>query len=375
MNILITGAEGFIGKNLHHWLSNVWKEDTILTYDIGVSTNGKTLAELCRQADFVFHLAGVNRPIDPKEFEDGNAALTREIVNYCRQGKCPPIVLSSSAQAAQANPYGESKKAAEDVVFSYAKDTGSPVYVFRLPGVFGKWSRPNYNTVVATFCHNIANDLPVEIRDPEFELSLVYIDDVCRCFAGALAGQVEKDGGFCTVDPVHCISLGQLADMVRSFKSSRQTLNILDMSDPLTLKLYSTYLSYLPKFSYPLATHADERGAFAEFVKSPTSGQVSVNITKPGYTKGNHWHQTKVEKFFTVGGQGVIRLRKIDEQTIYEYHVSSNKLEVVDIPPGYTHTITNTGIEDLVTIIWVNEIFDPNNPDTFYLNVEEEDNA
>jgi len=375
MNILITGAEGFIGKNLYYWLLQTRPEDKILTYDINASTDGKTLAELCHQADFVFHLAGVNRPINPKEFEDGNTALTREVVNYCREGKRPPIVLSSSAQAAQANPYGESKKAAEGVAFNYAKDTGSPAYVFRLPGVFGKWSRPNYNTVVATFCHNVANDLPIEVRDPDYELNLVYIDDVCRCFVNSLTEQVEKDGEFCTVNPVHNISLGQLADTVRSFNKSRQTLGILDVSDSLTLKLYSTYLSYLAKFSYPLVTHADERGAFAEFLKSPTSGQVSVNITKPGYTKGNHWHQTKVEKFFTVSGQGVIRLRKIDEQTIFEYHVSSNKLEVVDIPPGYTHTITNTGTEDLVTIIWVNEIFDPNNPDTFYLNVEEENNA
>jgi len=366
MNVLVTGSNGFVGKNLCQWISQRRSDVTILTYDIGSSDN---LASLCHKADFVFHLAGVNRPQNDDDYEIGNRTLTEEVLEYCQQGKKPPILLTSSAQAVLDNPYGKSKLAAENAVFTYASQTGSLVYVYRLPGVFGKWCRPNYNSVVATFCSNIANNLPIEIRDPDFELSLVYIDDVCRCFVEKLDTPPVQEKSFCSIQPIYNITLGQLGKILNAFNQSRTSLQILDMSDPLIKNLHTTYLSYLQNFSYPLKTHADERGCFAEFLKSNNGGQVSVNVTKPGYTKGNHWHHTKVEKFLTVSGQGIIRFRKIDEANIIEYSVSGDKLEVVDIPPGYTHSISNIGETDLVTIMWVNEIYDPSNPDTFVENI------
>jgi UDP-2-acetamido-2,6-beta-L-arabino-hexul-4-ose reductase len=368
MNLLITGSEGFVGKNLREFLRQARPHDTLLCYDIG--SGPETIADYCRQADFVFHLAGVNRPVDNGEFMTGNKGFTEEVLSYCREGKKPPVLISSSAQASMDNSYGISKKAAEDAVFSYGAANGSPVNVYRLPGVFGKWCRPNYNSVVATFCHNIAHDLPIEVRDPDFGLELVYIDDVCRAFMGALDGCVTRTDNFCIVEPTHSITLGDLADMLRSFRNSRETLQIPDMSDALTRKLYGTYISYLPDFSYPLTMHTDERGSFTEILKAPDRGQVSVNITKPGITKGNHWHHTKTEKFLVVSGQGVIRFRKVGESDITEYPVSGEALRVVDIPTGHTHTITNTGTSDLVTIMWAGELFDPQNPDTIFQPIE-----
>jgi len=366
MKILVTGADGFIGKNLCYWIKQAHPDYIVFRYDTGLCNS---LAELCRQADFVFHLAGVNRTADNKDFEIGNKELTKEILQYCLDGKQPPVLISSSVQAALCNPYGESKKAAEDAVFEYGNISGSQVYVYRLPGVFGKWCRPNYNSVVATFCYNIANDLPIEIHDPSTQLNLAYIDDVCNSFTKTINGNIIKDGDFCVVEPVHHITLSDLADTMRSFRYSRDNLMIHDMSDPLTRKLHSTYLSYLPDFSYKLNEKIDERGVFSEFIKNPIAGQVSINVTKPGYTKGNHWHHTKTEKFLTVSGQGVVRFRKLGETKVHEYHVNGDVLQVVDIPPGYTHSLTNTGACDLVTVMWVDELFNPNIPDTYYEEV------
>jgi UDP-2-acetamido-2,6-beta-L-arabino-hexul-4-ose reductase len=241
--------------------------------------------------------------------------------------------------------------------------------VFRLPGVFGKWCRPNYNSVVATFCHNIANGLPIEVRDPAFELNLVYVDDVCGAFLAALDGGSKKEGGFRAVEPVFRVTLGALAETLASFKESRENLFVPNMGDGLARKLYAAYTSYLPDFSYPLPSHADARGSFTEFLKTPDRGQVSVNVTKPGITKGNHWHHTKTEKFLVVSGQGVIRFRKVGEKEVKECPVNGDILEVVDIPAGYVHSISNTGASDLVTIMWADEVFDPKNPDTIPENL------
>ena len=384
MNILITGADGFIGKNLRQWVDLMSKQKTPCDelYCCDKDTTGDELAEMCGKADFVFHLAGVNRPGCESEFETGNKGFTEELLSICRRGKTPPVLFTSSVQAELDNPYGKSKRAAEQLVFDYGKETGSPVYVYRLQGVFGKWCRPNYNNVVATFCHNIANGLPIEVLDPGFGLELLYIDDVCRSFLGIVnaldemgAGELDEanghegESGFYTVEPIHRITLGELATVLRSFQQSRTDLKIPDMSDELTRKLYSTYVSHLPNFSYTPLTHADERGSFTELLKSSTAGQVSLNVTKPGYTKGNHWHHTKTEKFITVSGQGVIRFRRMGCTEVIEYHVTGDKPEIVDIPAGYTHSLTNTGSTDLVTLIWVDEIFDPQNPDAFYEDV------
>ena len=361
MNILITGTQGFIGKNLMQWLKQNHPDSTLMAYD---KENTNELSDLCLKADFVFHLAGVNRTSNPNEFEAGNLNLTETILGYCKKGKKPPVLLTSSTQAVLDNPYGKSKQAAENAVNVYTQETGSLTYVYRLPGVFGKWCRPNYNSVVATFCHNIANDLPIQINDPVIELSLVYIDDVCSAFTETL-----KNGKFCDVQPVYNITLGSLADTLHSFRQSRQNLNIINTADSLTRKLHSTYLTYLPNFTYTLLSHIDNRGSFTEFIRTPNHGQVSVNVTKPGITKGNHWHHTKTEKFLVVSGQGSIRLRKIDCITIIEHIVDDANLTVVDIPPGYTHSITNTGQTDLVTVMWADEPFDPQNPDTFFEEV------
>jgi len=369
MNILITGAEGFVGKNLREWLRLGRPDDKIISCDIN---NQEDLAKYCGKADFVFHLAGVNRPADISEFETGNSALTKMLLTHCSEGKKPPVLVSSSTQAIMDNPYGKSKKAAEAAAFAYQEQTGSPAYVFRLPGVFGKWCRPDYNSVVATFCHKIAHNQPIDIRDPDFELNLVYIDDVCQAFLAVLDGNAIKNENICVVEPVHSIKLGVLAEILRSFRHGRENLNIADMSNPLKRKLYSTYLSYLTDFSYPLVSHSDERGSFTEFFKTDGYGQISVNVAKPGVTKGNHWHHTKTEKFLVVSGQGVIRLRKILEKNIIEYPVNGDVLRVVDIPPGYVHSIVNTGSSDLVTVIWASDVFDPLNPDTFFEKVQPE---
>ena len=280
-------------------------------------------------------------------------------------------LITSSIQAELDNPYGKSKKAGEDLFFEYAKKNNTEVLVYRLPNVFGKWCRPNYNSAVATFCHNIAHDLDITVNDPSHMMNLVYIDDVVNELLDALEGNAHKEDDFCIVPVTHQISLGDIADQLYSFKDSRNTFQVADMSDAFTKKLYSTYLSYLPKnqLSYPLKMNIDNRGSFTEIFKSMDRGQVSVNISKPGISKGNHWHHTKIEKFLVVAGKGVIRFRKIDSVEVLEYFVSSDKLEVVDIPVGYTHNIENLGDTDMVTIMWVNEVFDPEHPDTYFEKV------
>jgi UDP-2-acetamido-2,6-beta-L-arabino-hexul-4-ose reductase len=369
MKILVTGAKGFIGKNLIAELRNQGYDD-ILEYDI--DTGHFLLDSYCRGAEFVFHLAGVNRPKEQDEFMEGNFGFTSTLLDTLKEhNNTCPVMISSSTQASLDNPYGRSKKAGEDLLFQYSKETGAKVLVYRFPNVFGKWCRPNYNSAVATFCHNIAHDLPIKMNDPSVVMNLVYIDDVVNELVNALNGQENRSGDFCEVPVVHTITLGEIVDLIYSFKKSREERSVPDMSDAFTKKLYSTYLSYLPQnqFSYELKMNVDNRGSFTEFIKTPERGQVSVNISKPGMTKGNHWHHTKNEKFLVVSGRGVIRFRKIDSDKVIEYFVSGDKLEVVDIPTGYTHNIENLGETDMVTIMWANEQFDPDNPDTYYLEV------
>lgn len=368
--VLITGSNGFVGKNLTFSLSQ--RQDLKV---IGFDTDDdpSVFPALISQADFIFHLAGVNRPQSVEDFATGNTGLTQTIVSLLQsQGKSTPLLLSSSIQATQDNPYGLSKRDAEKAVFAYGDETGAPVYVYRLPNVFGKWCRPNYNSAVATFCHNIANDLPIQINDPNVVLSLVYIDDVVSSFIADLDGGVSETEDFCTVQPVHTMHLGEIAALLLSFRESRKDRTIPDMSDPFTHKLYATYLSYLAidQFSYPLKMNVDERGSFTEFIKTVDRGQVSVNISKPGIIKGNHWHHSKNEKFLVVSGTGLIRFRKIGSAEIIDYPVSDERLEVVDIPTGYTHSIANIGSTDMVTVMWANEPFDPEHPDTFFEAVE-----
>ena len=370
--VLVTGAGGFVGKNLCAELAARGFAE-ILRYDI--DTPREKLAEYAAKAGFVFHLAGVNRPKDPSEFYEGNRGLTEQLLHLLRTaGNKAPVLLTSSTQAALDNDYGKSKAEAEQLVYAHGEENGSPVYVFRLPGVFGKWCRPAYNSVVATFCHNIAHGLPIEVRDPAYPLPLVYIDDVVRCFVNAMQGEVLADRGrypVCRVSPVYTVTLGQLADTIRSFKESRATLAVPDMGDAFTAKLYAAYLSYLPEdgFAYDLTMHTDDRGSFTEFLRTPERGQVSVNISRPGIVKGNHWHHTKNEKFLVVKGEGVIRFRKIGTDKVIEYRVSGDKLQVVDIPTGYTHNIENVGEGEMVTVMWASEPFDPNRPDTYFEKV------
>lgn len=368
--ILITGSEGFVGKNLRATLQS---RENIRLICFDIHDEPSTLPTLLSQADFVFHLAGVNRPQSVKEFRTGNTDLTADICHYLANGgKKVPLAISSSTQATLDNLYGTSKRGAENAVLEYGRTTGAQTYIFRLSNIFGKWCRPNYNSGIATFCHNIANDLPIQVNDPNVVMKLAYIDDVVHTFVSLLDGVVTMQDGFCIVQPMHTISLGDIVELIRSFKTSRDTRSIPNMGDPFVKKLYSTYLSYLPvdQFSYPLKMNVDDRGSFTEFIKTPDRGQVSVNISKPGITKGNHWHHTKNEKFLVVSGQGVIRFRHVGSEEIIEYSVSGDRLEAVDIPTGYTHSISNTGTTDLVTVMWCNEIFDPENPDTFFESVE-----
>lgn len=369
MKILVTGAKGFIGKNLIAELRNR-KYDDIFEYDR--DTDPPLLDEFCKEADFVFHLAGVNRPKEQSEFMEGNFGFTSDLLDSLKKyNNTCPVMISSSIQAELDNPYGESKKAGEDLLFSYGKETGAKVLVYRFPNVFGKWCRPNYNSAVATFCHNIAHDLPIQVNDPSVVMNLVYIDDVVNELINALEGNENKIGSFCEVPVAHTITLGEIVDLIYSFKNSREDRSVPNMSDEFAKKLYSTYLSYLPrdKFSYDLNMNVDQRGSFTEFIRTPDRGQVSVNISKPGITKGNHWHHTKNEKFLVVNGKGVIRFRKIDSDEVIEYFVSGEKMEVVDIPTGYAHNIGNVGNVDLITIMWANETYNPKNTDTHYLEV------
>jgi len=370
MDILVTGSNGFVGKNL---VANLMQTDhNIMQFD--KSNTMDELITMVEKSDFIFHLAGINRPEKIEEFTEGNVDLIAQLLDAHKGANSKsPIVVSSSIQAELENPYGKSKLAGEKLVQEYGTDNNVETYIYRFSNLFGKWSRPNYNSVISTFCHNVARGIDITVNDPEITLNLTYIDDVLNEFNRALAGNptMSDNSRYYIVPEVYSIKLGRIAELILEFKESRNNRMINDMSDPFTKKLYSTYLSYLPEteFSYPLVMHKDERGSFSEFIKSPQGGQVSVNISKPGVTKGQHWHHTKNEKFLVVHGTGVIRFRKIDTEDIIEYPVTSEKLEVVDIPVGYTHSIVNTGSDDMVTIMWVNELFDPNDTDTFPLEV------
>ncbi len=369
MKILVTGANGFVGRNIIAELRNRGYSDI---YPFDLDTDPALLDRYTGDCEFVFHLAGVNRPSETWEFMAGNRGFTAQLLNSLKNNRNPcPVLMSSSIQARLDNPYGQSKKAGEDLLFAYGQASGARVLIYRLPNVFGKWCRPNYNSAVATFCHNIARDLPITVNDPGVVLNLVYIDDVVDEFIKALSGNETRHGDFCSVPTVYTVKLGEIAELIYSFKKSRKDLAIPNMADGFTKKLYATYLSYLPidQFSYPLKMNVDDRGSFTEMIRTPDRGQVSVNISRPGITKGNHWHHTKNEKFLVVSGTGVIRFRKVDSSEVIEYRVSGEKLEVVDIPPGYTHNIENLGDTDMVTIMWANEPFDPERPDTYFLGV------
>ena len=384
MNILVTGANGFVGRNLVSQLENIasgkarnyaiaGEELHVLCYD--VDSDPAALEEYCRRADFVFNLAGVNRPEDPSEFMKGNfgfASLLLDTLKKC--GNACPVMISSSTQAALDNPYGESKRAGEELLFEYGRETGAKALVYRFPNVFGKWCRPNYNSAVATFCHNIAHGLPIRVNDPSVVMHLVYIDDVVDELIGALSGDEHRAGAFCEVPVVHEITLGGIVDLLYSFRDMQQDLEVPDLGDAFTKKLYSTYLSYLPKekFCYPLKMNVDNRGSFTEIIRTPDRGQFSVNISKPGITKGEHWHHTKNEKFVVVSGHGLVQLRKIGTDEVINFEVCGEKMEVVEMIPGYTHNIINlSDTEDLVTFMWANEAFNPERPDTYFEPVEQ----
>jgi len=383
MNILVTGAKGFVGKNLCAQLDNIatnkarWykvpKDITLFRYDI--DSNPAELEEYCKKADFVFNLAGVNRPKDPEEFMKGNFGFTSTLLDTLKKyhNTCP-VMISSSSQAALDNPYGQSKKAGEKLVFHYAEETGAKVLVYRFPNLFGKWCRPNYNSVVATFCYNIANNMPIKVNDPDVMLNLAYIDDVVDELIGALTGDEHRDGKYCYVPQVHNVRLGDIADLLYSYDTGRFNLQIPYVNDSFRKALYSTYTSYLPKekISYPLEMKTDYRGSFTEFIKTTNHGQISVNISKPGITKGQHWHHNFVERFLVVAGHGLIQMRKegVDESEnqypVYNFEVSGEKLEVVEMIAGYTHNLINLSeTEDMVTVIWASACFNPERPDTY----------
>lgn len=380
MKILVTGAKGFVGKNLIAELNNIRLgkaksknlSDDLTIYEYDVDTQKELLDIYTKDCDFVCHLAGVNRPENPEDFMKGNFGFTSRLLECLKaNNNKAPVLITSSIQAALDNPYGKSKKAGEDLIFDYGKENDVKVLVYRLPNVFGKWCRPNYNSAVATFCNNIANDMDITVNDPSVIMNLVYIDDVVKEFINAIAGKENKKDDYCYVPTVHTITLGEIVDLIYSFKESRNNLSVPKLDNPFAKALYSTYLSYLPndKFSYPLKMNVDARGSFTEIIRTSDRGQFSVNISKPGITKGNHWHHTKNEKFVVVSGKGLIQFRKIGTDEVIDYHVSGDKIEVVDIPTGYTHNIINEGEGDLVTFMWCNECFDAENPDTYFEEV------
>lgn len=386
MNILITGSAGFVGKNLAAALNNIkygkdrtrpqLRIDTIYCYDIDSTPH--ELDEYCRRADFVFHLAGVNRPENTDEFMKGNFGFASILLETLKKySNTCPVMLSSSIQATltgryAGSVYGESKKAGEELFFKYADETGAKVLVYRFPNLFGKWCRPNYNSAVATFCHNTANDLPITVNDRSTMLELLYIDDLICEMLDALEGNEHRcgsDSRFCAAPVTHHATLGEIADLLEDFKKQPETLIMPEIpAGSFAKKLYSTYLSYLPadKIAFPLRMNTDDRGSFTELLKTASCGQFSVNISKPGITKGQHWHNTKWEFFIVVSGRGRIEERRIGSDEVISFDVSGEHIEAVHMLPGYTHNIINlSDTEDLVTLMWANEQFDPRHPDTF----------
>lgn len=398
MNILITGARGFVGKNLTAALENIrdGKDRTHPELSVGklylydIDSPSQLLDEACRDADFVFNLAGVNRPQDPNEFMQGNFEFCSSLLDTLKKhcNTCP-VMLSSSIQATLVgrydSDYGRSKKAAEELFFDYSEQTGARVLVYRFPNLFGKWCRPNYNSVVATFCHNMANDLPITVNDPTAQLELAYIDDVVDELLAALGGSEHhcefdgintvpcENGKYCAVPTTHRVTLGEIVSLLEAFKAQPQTLVMPEIpSGSFAKKLYSTYLSYLPreKVAFPLKMNTDARGSFTELMRTKSCGQFSVNISKPGITKGQHWHHSKWEFFIVVSGHGLIKQRKPGTNEVLEFEVSGDKLEAVHMLPGYTHSIQNLSeTADLVTVMWANEPFDKEHPDTFFEEV------
>ncbi|MDL2241532.1 capsular polysaccharide biosynthesis protein CapF [Bacteroidales bacterium OttesenSCG-928-L03] len=399
MKILVTGSKGFVGKNLCAQLNNI-KEGKARNYPVqikevfeyDIDSTPEELECYCAESDFVINLAGVNRPKDEKEFKEGNFGFASILLDTLRKhGNTCPVMLSSSMQASligryAGHPYGESKRAGEELFFEYSKETGAKVLIYRFPNLFGKWCRPNYNSAVATFCNNIANDLPIQVNDPSVELELLYIDDLVEEMIDALQGKehrcdfdgvetIFQEGGlYCAVPTTHKVTLGQIVEMLDRFKEMPKTLAVPDLTpDGFEKKLYSTYLSYLPKekMVYDLKMNCDDRGSFTEIVRTASAGQFSVNISKPGITKGQHWHHTKNEKFVVVKGHGLIQLRKEGTDEVLNFEVSGDSIQVVEMIPGYTHNIINlSDTEDLVTFMWCNEAFDPNHPDTYFDPVE-----
>ena len=395
MKVLVTGAKGFVGKNLVCALNNLKdgkdrtrpniKIDEVYEYDI--DSNISELDEYCKNADFVFNLAGVNRPKDPEEFKKGNFGFASTLLGTLKKygNKCP-VMISSSIQATLIGrydgEYGRSKRDGENLLFDYANETGAKVLVYRFPNLFGKWCRPNYNSAVATFCNNVANDLPITINDRSTELELLYIDDLVyemfdalegkehRCEFDGLTAVENENGKFCFVPTTHRVTLGEISDLLEKFKSQPISLLMPEIpNNSFAKKLYSTYLSYLPKekVAFPLKMNVDQRGSFTELLKTEKCGQFSVNISKPGITKGQHWHNSKWEFFIVVSGHGLIQERKIGTDEVIEFEVSGDKIEAVHMLPGYTHNIINLSeTENLVTVMWANEQFDPNRPDTFF---------
>ena len=369
MKVLVTGSNGFVGKNLLERLSRI---EEIETLTFSREDTLETLESKVQEADFIFHLAGINRPENIEEFYKGNRDLSAQIVDILKKaGKKTPVLLSSSTQAAQDNDYGKSKREAEELLETYAVETGGVAYIYRLPNVFGKWSKPNYNTVIATWCHNVTHDLPVQVNDESVELSLVYIDDVVEQFVRHLDENGQEGVVKPEVAPVYKKSLGEIRDLLLAFKESRTALTVPRVGRGFERALYATYLSFLPtdKFSYELLGHQDDRGTFYEFVKTLDSGQFSISTTVPGITRGNHYHNTKNEKFLVIKGEASIKHRQIHGDDIIEYKVSDRKMEVVEMIPGYTHDITNIGDTEMVLLLWANETFDRDNPDTYFLKV------
>jgi UDP-2-acetamido-2,6-beta-L-arabino-hexul-4-ose reductase len=369
MNILVTGARGFVGKNLCVALHGR-AETRVYEYDVENPADDLRIA--LKEADIIFHLAGVNRPQNESEFRTGNVELTRHLCTSLRTlQRAPRIIFTSSIQAELDNPYGRSKREAEEILREFVEQGGGACVVHRLKNLYGKWCRPNYNAVTATFCYNSAHDLPLNISDPGRMMDLTYIDDVVEAFLG----EIERhDPGFRYAAPLPSeqVSLGELADLVSSFRQMRTSLILPDLSRPFVRRLYATYLSYLEKtdLAYSLAVKSDARGSLAEFIKSPTGGQIFISRTHPGITRGNHHHQTKVEKFLVLEGEALIRLRSILGDEIIEIAVRGEEYRVVDIPPGYTHSIQNTGTNELVTLFWANEVFNPQTPDTTFEDVK-----